>query len=200
MRKTLALGSLTLIAGLGFLQAPRAQAAVLSYEETTAGITGNGTGTVYSQVPVSDTFASTVASGTGTLGAPSDPGFSFYDDYIFTVPSSTVDVTTVVLNSGATFNISDLQLRLYTLAGNGNSPVLGDSPAGLVEGWSSNSLAQTDLSAGTYVLQLRGDVTGTASSSYAGVIDLQPVPLPAALPLLLSGIGLLGGLARKRFG
>ena len=194
----MALGSLALVAGLGFFQAPRAEAAILSYEQTTSGITGNGTGTVYSSVPVSDTFANTVPTGTGTLGAPSDPGFSFYDDYIFTVPASTVDVTSVTLNSGSTFNISNLQLRLYSLAGNGTAPVLGDAPAGLIEGWSSNSLAQTELSAGTYVLQLRGDVTGTAASSYAGVIDLQPVPLPAALPLLLSGIGLLGGLARKR--
>ena len=46
------------------------------------------------------------------------------------------------------------------------------------------------LASGTYVLEVRGDVTGTGGGSYAGLIDLQPVPLPAALPLILSGLGL----------
>ncbi len=59
-------------------------------------------------------------------------------------------------------------------------------------------LSPTTLSAGTYVLEVRGNVTGTAGGGYSGVIDLQPVPVPAALPLMLSGLGLLGGLLRKR--
>ena len=205
MIKTIAFGALALVAGFGLLESPRAEAAVLSYEETTSGITGNGTVTDYSQLPVSDFFGNNLGAATGTLGAPSDPGFSFYDDYVFTVPDSTVDAASFVLNEGGTFTINNLQMRLYTLAGNGTAPVLGDAPAGLVAGWSNaissngatSNLAETGLSGGTYVLQVRGDVTGSAGGSYAGLIDLQPVPLPAGLPLLLSGIGLLGGLARR---
>jgi hypothetical protein len=60
-------------------------------------------------------------------------------------------------------------------------------------------LNPTTLAAGTYVLEIRGDVTGSDGGTYSGSLNLNPVPLPAALPLLLSGFGLLGGTLRKRF-
>ncbi|HWM65930.1 MAG TPA: PEP-CTERM sorting domain-containing protein [Steroidobacteraceae bacterium] len=40
-----------------------------------------------------------------------------------------------------------------------------------------------------------GDVLQNAR--VCGNLNLVPTPLPAALPLLLSGIGLLGGLVRR---
>lgn len=193
---TLVLGSLAALTGLGLIHAPDAAAATLSYEETVSGITGNGTGTDYSRLPVSDTFGNTLGPAKGTLGAPADPGFSFYDDFVFTVANSTVDAASFVFNDGTTLAINDLQMRLYSTSGNNNLPVLGNAPAGLLAGW-SNAFS-TQLSAGTYVLEVRGDVTGTAGGSYTGIINLEPVPLPAALPLILSGLGLFGGLARKR--
>jgi hypothetical protein len=61
-------------------------------------------------------------------------------------------------------------------------------------------LPQTTLAAGTYVLEIRGNVTGTSGGGYGGVLNLTPVPLPAALPLLLSGLGLIGAAARRRLG
>jgi hypothetical protein len=57
----------------------------------------------------------------------------------------------------------------------------------------------TTLTGGPYVLEIQGDVTGTSGGTYTGSLNLNPVPLPAALPLLLSGLGLLGGTLRKRF-
>jgi hypothetical protein len=205
---TIALMSLAGLTGVGLIQAPNAAAATLSYEQTVSGITGNGTGTDYSHLPVSDFFGNNLGPAKGTLGAPADPGFSFYDDYVFTVANSTVDAASFLLNNGTTLAISDLQMRLYSTTGNDTLPVLGNAPAGLLAGWSnaistngsSSNLGSTLLSAGTYVLEVRGDVTGTAGGSYAGLIDLQPVPVPAALPLILSGLGLFGGLARKRPG
>jgi len=191
--------------GLCLAITENATAATLSYEETASGITGNGEGTDYLRLPVSDSFGNSLSKASGTLGAPADPGFTFYDDYIFTVANSTVDAASFLLNEGSTLAISDLQMRLYSTTGN-TLPVLGDSPAGLQANWSNpistngsqSNLATTMLSAGTYVLEVRGDVTGQNGGTYTGIIDLQPVPLPAALPLLLSGFGLLGGLARKR--
>jgi hypothetical protein len=204
--KTITRSFITLLAGLGLVQVQHASAATLSYEETASGITGNGTGTDYSHLPVSDFFGNNSGPATGTLGAPADPGFTFYDDYIFTVANSTVDAASFVLNDGTTLAISDLQMRLYSAAGNNTLPVLGNSPSGLLAGWSNaistngstTDLGSTMLSAGTYVLEVRGDVTGSAGGSYAGLIDLKPVPLPAALPLMLAGIGFLGGLMRRR--
>ena len=205
LNKTIALASLAIVTGLSLLQTPAA-AATLSYEETASGTTGSGTVTDYAHLPVSDFFGNNLGPASGTLGAPADPGFSFYDDYVFTVANSTVDAASFVLNEGSTLAINDLQMRLYSVSGNNTLPVLGDSPAGLVAGWSNpistdgstSNLATSMLSAGTYVLEVRGDVVGAGGGSYAGLIDLQPVPLPAALPLMLSGIGLLGGLVRKR--
>jgi hypothetical protein len=198
--------ALAVAGALWLVQAQTATAATLTYEQTAAGRTGSGTITDYSQLPVSDFFGNNLAKATGTLGAPADPGFTFYDDYIFSVANSTVDAASFVLNEGRTLAISNLQMRLYEVAGNSPLPVLGDSPAGLMANWSTpissngstTDLGTTMLTSGTYVLEVRGDVTGTAGGSYAGLIDLQPVPVPAALPLLLSGLGLLGGLVRKR--
>ena len=205
INKMTALVPMTVAAGLCLAVTENATAATLSYEETASGITGNGAITDYSQLPVSDFFGNNLGKASGTLGAPADPGFTFYDDYVFTVASSTVDAASFLLNE-STLAISDLQMRLYSTTGN-TLPVLGDSPAGLQANWSNpistdgsqSNLATTMLTAGTYVLEVRGDVTGATGGTYAGIIDLQPVPLPAALPLLLSGLGLLGGLARKRF-
>ncbi|MGH8209357.1 MAG: FxDxF family PEP-CTERM protein [Steroidobacteraceae bacterium] len=200
------LSALTVTAGLCLAQAGNASAATLSYEETASGITGSGAVTAYSALPVSDFFGNNLGPSSGTLGSPADPGFTFYDDFVFTVASSTVDAASFLLNEGSTLSIDDLQMRLYSTTGN-TLPVLGDSPAGLQAGWSTpissngvtTNLPTTMLTSGAYVLEVRGAVTGAAGGSYAGLIDLQPVPLPAALPLMLSGLGLLGGMVRKRF-
>jgi hypothetical protein len=94
-----------------------------------------------------------------------------------TVANSTVDAASFVLNEGTTLAVSDLQMRLYYTSGNNDLPVLGDAPAGLLAGWSNaistngstSNLGTTMLTAGTYVLEVRGDVTGTGGGSYAGL-------------------------------
>jgi hypothetical protein len=201
--------SLTAIATLGIAQAAGANmigSAALSYEETAAGRTGGAAITTFSTLPASDFFGNNLSAASGTVGSPADPGFTFYDDYILTVANSTVDAASFVLNEGTVLAVDNLQMRLYEVDPKNPLPNLSHSPAGLMADWSapisangsSTNLGATLLNSGTYILEVRGDVTGTAGGSYAGLIDLQPVPLPAALPLLLSGLGLLGGVVRKR--
>lgn len=204
--------SLAVTAGLCLAHGQSAAAATLSWEETATGITGTGVGTSYSHLPVTDTYGHVLGPSAGLIAGAPAPGFSFYDDFVFTVASSTVDSVTSTIDLGTLLSINDLQVRLYNASGNPTLPVLGDSPAGLQDGWSTGVnfnaggqsgtfavLPETMLQAGTYVLEVRGDVVGTAGGSYSGTLNLAPVPLPAALLLMLSGLGLLGGMVRKRF-
>jgi hypothetical protein len=203
------LASLAAAAGLCLTHAGNASAAMsLSYEETASGITGNGAGTDFTKLPASDGYTNTFGPATGAV--PGAPGFTFYDDYVFTVANATVDSVTSEINLG-TLSISDLQERVYSTAGNATLPVVSGTPAGFQTNWTAplnftagpesgmyTVMSPTTLAAGTYVLEVRGDVTGSAGGTYSGELNLNPVPLPAALPLLFSGLGLLGGMLRKR--
>lgn len=54
------------------------------------------------------------------------------------------------------------------------------------------------LTAGTYTLQIKGTVTGAFGGSYAGVLNVAPVPEPASYAMLLSGLAIFGFAASKR--
>jgi hypothetical protein len=139
-------------------------------------------------------------------GSPS-PGFGFYDDYVFTISGATANSITSTIDLGL-LQVSDLQVRLYALVGN-SLPTLG-VPAGMVySAWSTAIsgpgyagtfavIPETVLGAGTYVLEVRGNVTGAAGGSYAGTLNLQPIPLPAAAWMLISGLGLVGAAVQRR--
>lgn len=193
-------------AGLSLLQATAASGAVLSWEQTASGRTGSGTATSYLNLPTSDTYGRSFTSPTTQIGST---GFGFYDDFIFTIANASADAITSTIDFANVLGINNLQVRLYNLAGNPNPPVLGMPNGGVIEGWSQtfnlapgtnqivNVLGPKSLTAGSYVLEVRGNVTGSSGGSYSGVLNLAPVPLPAALPLLLSGVALLGGAARR---
>ena len=181
--------------------------AALSYEQTAAGRTGNGQGTLFTSLPAQAIYGSQFGPSTGDLAGA--PGFSFYDDYIFTVSAATIDSVTSEIDLGS-LSLGNLQERIYSL-GNNTLPVLGSS-TGFQTDWTTpisfqagpstgmtTVLGATQLAAGTYVLEIRGEVTGSSGGGYSGMLNLQPVPLPAALPMLLAGLGLLGGVARRRF-
>jgi hypothetical protein len=183
-----------------------ASAAVLSYEQTASGRTGNGQGTTYLSLPTSDTYGRSFTGPTTQIGST---GFGFYDDFIFTVTSAAADAITSTIDFSNVLAINNLSVRLYNFSGNPNPPVLGTPQGGVIVGWSNtfnlapgtnetvSVLPKTMLGAGTYVLEVEGNVTGSAGGSYSGSLNLIPTPLPAALPLLVSGIGLLGGAVRR---
>lgn len=141
----------------------------------------------------------------GSTVLPSD---FFYDDYAFQIDGSTFNSLTATIDLGTWFDISNLQVRLYQ----GNLLTTTTGPAGpaLVAAWSAQTLtaqssggdvqliAPINLLPGSYVLEVRGSITGTNGGSYAGVLNLAPVPEPGAVGMMLAGFGLLGFLARRR--
>jgi hypothetical protein len=199
---------LAVLGGLGALQIKTVSAATLSYELTgnSPTRTGNGVGTTYTSLPVSDIYGNSVAAS----GLIPTTNYSFYDDFLISIPAGQFETLAASINQG-TLSVNNLQVRLYDTATNPTStlPVLGVPNPKSIVGWSSSIsvapgatatysvIPTTTLGQGTYVLEVRG-VTGTSGGSYAGVLNLTPVPLPAALPLLLSGIGLFGAAARRK--
>ena len=138
--------------------------------------------------------------------------YAFQDTYAFTIgAAASGDVLAVSLSLQSPlqsiFNISDLQLRLYEVP-SASTPGL-NIPAGstLVTSWQgipgndSGSPIQatfSNLQSGTYFLDIAGTADGSSGGTYVGQLNLSPVPLPDALPLLLTGLGGLGWLARRR--
>ena len=150
------------------------------------------------------------ASSTGGIIAGSTyptgyTGASFYDAFVFTIASSQTDSISSTINLPPSFAISNFQERLYSYSLTNQAPYVG-KVTGALDLWTfpagpSGSVAvlpATTLGAGTYVVEVRGDVTGTVAGGYSGTLQLQTVPLPAGLPLLLSGLGSLGLFARRR--
>jgi hypothetical protein len=136
--------------------------------------------------------------------------WNFQDTIAFTLSTPVNgDVLTATLNLGSSTNLSNLQIRLYgwTNGGGVSNPTTGLA-SGLptvpnqVISWQSGAggvitASFANVPSGTYYLDIRGNVTGTQGGLYVGALNVAPVPLPAALPLLMSGLGLLS-LRRRR--
>jgi hypothetical protein len=149
----------------------------------------------------------TVQSATGST--PPDSGWNFYDDYFFSTTTATANNATVISNFSAD-SISNLQVRIFSSGGQSlapnSAPTLGLPTGGAIDGWTAplvgsngslSILLPTGFAAGSYDLQVRGEAIGT-DASYGGTLQIAPVPVPAGLPLLLSGLGLMGGMIRRR--
>jgi hypothetical protein len=164
-------------------------------------------------------------NGSGQVATPANFGvaatgsggpWNFQDDFNFaTSGGSTIYTATIALPTvtagGTTTGLTDLQARIIYGVFNGspvNGPPTLGPPAGgtLVDSWQTLNLGPngsytvtmpTGFAAGSYILQIRGEAAA-AGGAYGGTIGFTAVPLPAALPLLLSGLGLMGSLARRK--
>lgn len=147
---------------------------------------------------------------TATYNTIPGTAFEFYDDYVFTIGESMVSSITATIDLGNTFNLDDLNVRLFSWDGK-NEQLYGTVTLGavgssnIIQAWTYTTgtgevavIDQSGLTSGTYVLQVRGNVSGINGGGYVGSFNVTPVPLPAALPLLMSGLGLLGGVFRRR--
>ncbi len=154
--------------------------------------------------PIAGNFPGNLATG---AGGP----WNFYDDYVFTVGPSGSNIQSALVSFSTEFaGISNLQGRIIGVSGAFDPTANLGAPASgtLVDSWMNTSpvngvntvnLNGTAFGPGTYDLQIRGEVLGTpASGGYGGSITFTPVPLPAALPLLLGGLGLFGAVRGRR--
>ncbi len=143
----------------------------------------------------------------GSVSTRYPDGFEFYDDFVFTIAAASANAITSTISFADILGISDLQVRLYNAAGQGSLPVIGAPVGGAIEAWSNPIsagattgtvavLSNSVLSAGTYVLEIRGNVSGSAGGSYSGSLNVAPVPVPGAL--ILFGSALSGVLAARR--
>lgn len=137
------------------------------------------------------------------FGAPQN---RFYDDFMFNIPMATFSSITATINLGDFFGIDNLESRLYS----GTVTTTG-TPSGLLEAWSnpipisfgglSGTVAVINpiaLGAGDYILEIRGDVVGSAGGGYAGLLNISPIPEAGECAMLLFGLGLIGFIAARR--
>lgn len=149
---------------------------------------------------------------TRNLG-PQFPGttadFNFYDDYVFTMPGESGQLTAsaVSVSFGSFLGISNLQARFYATTnglttGVPNTTVsyawisvtdLNGASVGVTA--FSNPIA---LTAGVqYALEIRGLAYGP-TASYGGNVNISPVPEADGVSLALAGLTVAGWLASRR--
>jgi hypothetical protein len=173
---------------------------------------------------IGDTFNQTGSTSTqsnfGSSATGSGAPWNFQDNFAFSTSAAEIFGTQIAF----TTNMTDLQARIVSATDSNGNPVpittntnaagqelIGGSPLlTIINGWTTYTSGETDFTvlmpndvpAGSYILQIRGEAVNPAGS-YGGTITFDAVPLPAALPLLFSGLmgfAGFGGLIRRRRG
>lgn len=136
-----------------------------------------------------------------------DLNTTFWDDFTFTLTDASANSVTSSISLSNLLGIDNMSARLYTGTTHQTGAVV---PGTLMSAWGTTVnlgsgvgittvvLNPLVLAAGTYTLQLKGTVSGLAGGSYAGVLNVAPVPEPETNAMLLSGLLLLGFIAIKR--
>ena len=167
-------------------------ASLTAYADTTTTL---NVGPLPTALTYSDSFAS------------ASIGTTFFDDFIFTIPNGNVNSVTSSITMDTIFGLTNLRARVYT----GNTHQTGAVvPGTLISGWSTTVnysptvsvstvvLDPVTLNAGTYTLQVTGNVAGLAGGSYSGVLNVAAVPEPETYPMMLAGLGMIGCMARRK--
>jgi hypothetical protein len=190
-----------------------AAALTLSYSTTWDGASNLtlGPGTITTEFdPVHDGFSHSFADPTPccVMNGSSSTGYGFVDDYVFDVPAGTFTAT-ISTDDSSSSGITGIAAGLFSVDAGGATnalPALGKPNGTFLEAVTRGSdngsvlmVFNTVLQPGVYALQITGDVTGRLGGLYSGSIQFASAvtPIPSALPLLLSGLGMLVILGRR---
>jgi len=155
-------------------------------------------------LPGSYTYADSFGAGATFNGGTTT---TFYDDITFTVNAAVADSITSTINLGTLLGISGMQARLFNGAGPYNAATSGsfmDLAWGTIVNYGPGLTGTTlvlnpvSLSAGTYTLEIKGTVSGTAGGSYSGLLNVAAIPEPETLGLMIAGLVVLGAAVRLR--
>lgn len=126
------------------------------------------------------------------------PG-SFTDNYLFTLPSNTQ-----IGGSAVSLDLTFGSLTLTNIVG-GHVDLFSGSPNPIAEpldgfnfGTTSVSHSFGSLAAGSYYYQVTGNATGAAGGFYSISSALSPVPEVESWAMMLAGLGVVAGIARRR--
>jgi hypothetical protein len=135
-------------------------------------------------------------------------GTTFYDDFIFTIPDGTANSLTSSISFGDFFGLDNLRARIYSGSTHQTGTIALDER---VVGWGNTAvlnsftsvttviLNPTLLTAGTYTLQIKGDIVGTNGGTYSSVLNVTtPVPEPESYGMLIAGLSLVSIIARRK--
>lgn len=170
---------------------------------------------------IGNTFTGSVATGfvsqdgtpvvTATIGGLN----YFYDDFVFNLPlapQAKFDAAAVTIDMGSFLGLQNFSARLYKLDAGLNSLTTGLPSSGTpVQSWTSSALLAPGVAGTTvlflnvalqagasYALEFRGTITGNYGGSYGGSLNITPVPEPSTYAIVLTALGVMGLVSRRR--
>lgn len=208
--------------GLGFSNSVAASTITVNYQTLADNNSHQASTTILNStpqvlaIPDSITFSDSFHSQTPSIVGGPATGYGFIDTYVFTIGNAALSSLTSSLNF-AGFAINNFEERLYAFSATPNL----DKSGSLVQGTAISipgfpgsyvGLTANSLSAGTYALEVRGNVSGVFGGTYTGQLSLEaistsgstpvvtnaPVPVPATLWLMGSALASWFSIARKK--
>lgn len=133
----------------------------------------------------------------GAAFGQGNSGATFSDQFTFTIDETigtNLDAVIGSISRTADVGLDITGLSLYddddTLVTAGT--LVAD---GALDIW---TISSSNLDAGDYYLQVSGSLVSDTEASFGGAVMLAPVPEPAAVGMMLGGLGALGFVARRR--
>lgn len=140
------------------------------------------------QAALIQNFGTLTPTSVQNIGRAIPASTTFTDDYLFQVATNATGASSIVnISFSNILNFSDLSLRLF-----GGAVDVTDTGTGTLAVLSSALVPDTQ-----YTVQVAGTSSGSGGGAYSGGLVVAPVPVPAALPLMLGALAGLALIARR---